>query len=114
MLGLYEERYRGFTVKHFHEQLPKRHHYKLGYTATRLALQRAGLDGRRRGAPHRKKRPRRPMIGMMLHQDASRFGWLPGDDRQNSAVSPCRFRQARSARIRGTLRKLKIMQMLRR
>ena len=43
MLGPYEERYRGFRVKHFHEQLPKRHHYKLGYTAPRLALQRAGL-----------------------------------------------------------------------
>src|SRR5205085_4314799 len=43
MLGLYEERYSGFTVKHFHEQLHKRHHYKLGYTVTRLALQGAGL-----------------------------------------------------------------------
>ena len=30
MLGLYRERYAGFTVKHFHEQLQKRHHYKLG------------------------------------------------------------------------------------
>ena len=30
MLGLYEERYRGFTVKHFHEQLPRRHRYNLG------------------------------------------------------------------------------------
>jgi hypothetical protein len=43
MLGLYEERYSGFTVKHFHEQLQKRHHYKLGYAVTRLALQGAGL-----------------------------------------------------------------------
>ena len=43
MLGLYEERYEGFTVKHFHEQLVKRHDYKLGYTVTRLALQGAGL-----------------------------------------------------------------------
>ncbi len=43
MLGLYEERYGGFTVKHFHEQLVKRHHYKLGYTVTRLSLQGAGL-----------------------------------------------------------------------
>jgi transposase len=43
----------GFTVKHFHEQLQKRHHYKLGYTVTRLALQggEAGA-GRRRGARH--------------------------------------------------------------
>src|SRR5437868_14271721 len=87
MLGLYEERYGGFTVKHFHEQLQKRHHYKLGYTVTRLALQGAGLvrPAPRRSA-HRKKRPRRPMVGMMLHQDASRFAWLPGDDRQYDLV----------------------------
>src|SRR5579859_1768177 len=87
MLGLYEERYAGFTVKHFHEQLQKRHDYKLGYTVTRLSLQWAGLV---RPAPkrsaHRKKRPRRPLVGMMLHQDASRFAWLPGDDRQYDLV----------------------------
>src|SRR4029077_21118165 len=40
---LYQERYRDFTVKHFHEQLQKRHNYQLGYTVTRLALQGAGL-----------------------------------------------------------------------
>ena len=87
MLGLYEERYAGFTVKHFHEQLQKRHHYKLGYTVTRLALQGAGLvrPAPRRSA-HRKKRPRRPLVGMMLHQDASRFAWLSGDDRQYDLV----------------------------
>jgi transposase len=83
MLGLYQERYPDFTVKHFHEQLVKRHGYKLGYTVTRLSLQGAGLV---RPAPkrsaHRKKRPRRAMVGMMLHQDASRFAWLPGDARQ--------------------------------
>ncbi len=87
MLGLYEERYGGFTVKHFHEQLHKRHGYKLGYTVTRLSLQSAGLV---RPAPkrsaHRKKRPRRPLVGMMLHQDASRFAWLPGEARQYDLV----------------------------
>jgi transposase len=69
MLGLYQERYTGFTVKHCHEQLRKRHNYKLGYTVTRLALHGAGLvrSAPRRSA-HRKKRPRRPMVGMMLHQ----------------------------------------------
>ncbi|MGC1450819.1 MAG: ISNCY family transposase [Candidatus Sulfotelmatobacter sp.] len=87
MLGLYEERYGGFTVKHFHEQLVKRHHYKLGYTVTRLSLQGAGLvkPAPRRSA-HRQKRPRRPMVGMMLHQDASRFAWRPGDERQYDLV----------------------------
>jgi transposase len=87
MLGLYEERYGGFTVKHFHEQLVKRHNYKLGYTVTRLSLHSAGLvkPAPRRSA-HRRKRPRRPLVGMMLHQDASRFAWLPGDARQYDLV----------------------------
>ena len=39
-----------------------------------------------RRSAHRKKRPRRPMPGMMLHQDASRFAWLPGDERQYDLV----------------------------
>jgi transposase len=79
MLGLYRELYRGFTVKHFHEQLGKRHNYTLGYTVTKLHLHRAGLvtPAKTRSA-HRKKRPRRPMVGMMLHQDASTHAWLPG------------------------------------
>jgi transposase len=78
MLGLYRELYRGFTVKHFHEQLSKRHNYTLGYTVTKLHLHRAGLvtPAKTRSA-HRKKRPRRPMVGMMLHQDASTHAWLP-------------------------------------
>lgn len=54
MLGLYEERYGGFTVKHFHEQLVKRHNDKLGYTVTRLVLHGAGLvkPAPRRSAPY--------------------------------------------------------------
>jgi transposase len=88
MLGLYRDVYRGFTVKHFHEQLGKRHNYTLGYTVTKLHLHRAGLvtPARSRSA-HRKKRPRRPMIGMMLHQDASTHAWLPGDDRRYDLVA---------------------------
>lgn len=79
MLGLYEASYGDFTVKHFHEQLVKRHDYKLGYTVTRLALHGAGLvrPAAKRSA-HRKKRARRPMAGMMLHQDGSRHEWLTG------------------------------------
>lgn len=79
MLGLYPAHYDGFTVKHFHEQMVKRHGYKLGYTVTKVHLQRAGLvrPAPRRSA-HRKKRPRRPMAGMMLHQDASTHAWLAG------------------------------------
>jgi transposase len=88
MLGLYGDLYRGFTVKHFHEQLGKRHGYRLGYTVTKLHLHRAGLvtPARSRSA-HRKKRPRRPMVGMLLHQDASTHAWLPGDDRRYDLVA---------------------------
>ena len=79
MLGLFRDKYADFTVKHFHEQMQKRHGYKLGYTVTKLNLHRAGLV---RPAPkrsaHRKKRPRRPMRGMMLHQDGSRHVWIEG------------------------------------
>ncbi len=87
MLGLYRETYGGFTVKHFHEQLLKRHGYKLGYTVTKVHLQRAGLVRRAvTRSAHRKKRPRRPMVGMMLHQDASPHAWLPGDARTYDLV----------------------------
>jgi transposase len=87
MLGLYRDIYRGFTVKHFHEQLVKRHNYVLGYTVTKLHLQREGLVQRAKTrSAHRKKRPRRPMAGMMLHQDASTHAWLPGDGRKYDLV----------------------------
>ncbi len=77
--ALYKEMYGDFTVKHFHEKLVRHHGYKLGYTVTRLALHRSGhtRPAPRRGA-HRRKRPRRPMAGMLVHQDASRHAWLAG------------------------------------
>jgi transposase len=78
VLTLYRERYRGFTAQHFHDKLCQHHGFRLGYTWTRLRLQAAGLIARapRRGA-HRKKRPRRPLRGMLLHQDGSPHRWLP-------------------------------------
>jgi transposase len=87
MLGLFRFHYSDFTVKHFHEQLVKRHNYKLGYTVTKTHLHRACLvqPAKKRSA-HRRKRPRRPMVGMMLHQDASTHAWLPGDLRDYDLV----------------------------
>ena len=38
---------------------------------------RPGTRAPRRGA-HRKKRPRKPLPGMMLHQDGSTHEWVPG------------------------------------
>jgi hypothetical protein len=53
----------------------------LGYTWTKLRLQAAGLikKAERRSA-HRKKRPRRPLAGMLLHQDGAPHRWLPALD----------------------------------
>jgi transposase len=79
MRALYQQDYPGFTIKHFHEKLEQRHNYQLGYTTTRLYLQKTGAvaPAPRRGA-HRRKRPRRPMRGMMLHQDGSKHAWFAG------------------------------------
>ena len=77
MHELYRERYSDFTVKHFHEQLVKRHNYKLCYTVTKASLQAAGLVAKaKRRSAHRKKRERRPLPGMLLFQDGSTHRWI--------------------------------------
>ena len=83
MLTLYRERYGGFTAQHFHDKLRQHPGFPWGYTWTKLRLQAAGLIAKapRRGA-HRKKRPRRPLCGMLLHQDGSPHRWLPALDAQ--------------------------------
>ena len=77
--ALYRTRYAGFTAKHFHEHLVKDHQFHWGYTWTKAFLHSKGFleTAKRRGA-HRRKRLRRPLPGMMLHQDGSRHEWLAG------------------------------------
>jgi len=79
MVTLYETRYNGWTVKHFHERWQQEHGGTRSYSWTKKTLQAAGHVTRapRRGA-HRKKRPRKPLPGMMLHQDGSPHEWVPG------------------------------------
>src|SRR5205823_5829659 len=79
MLDLYRDCYRGWNVTHFHEHLVRDHNFNWGYTWVKTQLHAAGLVERakRRGA-HRRKRPRKPCEGMMLHQDGSRAEWLAG------------------------------------
>jgi len=74
---LYRTRYQGFTARHFHEHLVRDHRFAWSYSWTRIFLQSRNLlaKAERRGA-HRRRRPRRPLPGMMLHQDASRHAWL--------------------------------------
>src|SRR6516165_8696275 len=112
MHELYRERYSDFTVKHFHEQLVKRHHYKLCYTVTKASLQAAGLvaKAKRRGA-HRKKRVRRSLPGMLLFQDGSTHRWIAGLGHDleslrfpSSSLPPWLPRSHRNARGRPDLR----------
>ncbi|MSP68537.1 MAG: ISNCY family transposase [Alphaproteobacteria bacterium] len=82
MRRLYVERYHDLTVKHFHEQMERRHGYQLCYTVTRLDLQAAGLvKPAVRRSCHRKKRVRRPVPGMLVFQDGSTHRWIPEPDR---------------------------------
>ena len=79
VLEQYRTRHTGWTVKHFHDHLRAHHGFAWSYTWTKTTLQRAGLVSKapRRGA-HRRRRPRKPCVGMMLHQDGSRHEWLAG------------------------------------
>ena len=77
VLGLYRDRYFDLNVRHFHEKLREQHGIGLSYTWVKAVLQGAGLvaRGRKRGV-HRKRRPRRPLPGMLLHIDGSRHRWF--------------------------------------
>ena len=80
VLALYRERYFDLNVRHFHEKLREQHGSGLSYTWVKLALQGAGLvKKRRQRGPHRQRRPRRPLPGMLLHIDGSRHRWFFDD-----------------------------------
>ncbi len=86
ILELYREKYFDLNVQHFHEKLVEEHQIGLSYTWVKLALQGAGLvaKGRKRGV-HRRRRPRRPLPGMLLHLDGSEHRWF-GDDRWHDLI----------------------------
>jgi transposase len=81
VLRLYREVYCDLNMRHFHEKLRDEHKVELSYTWVQQALQGAGLVAKRRKrGPHRRRRPRRPMAGMLLHIDGSEHRWLQGDE----------------------------------
>jgi transposase len=76
-LRLYREVYPDLNVRHFHEKLRDEHGIELSYTWVQQALQGAGLVAKRRKrGPHRRRRPRRPLPGMLLPIDGSKHRWL--------------------------------------
>jgi transposase len=81
VLELYQKKYFDLNVRHFQEKLREQESIELSYTWIYQALVGAGLVAkRRRRGPHRRRRARRPLPGMMLHIDGSKHRWL-NDDR---------------------------------
>ena len=79
VLALFDTRYFDFTAKHFFDKLVSEHGFERSYNWLRLTLQARGRMAKapRRGA-HRRRRPRRPLPGMLLHQDGSSHQWVAG------------------------------------
>jgi transposase len=87
VLHLYQESYGDFNVRHFHEKLREKHQLRLSYTWVKRALQSAGLvkKSRKRGV-HRRRRPRRPLPGLLLHLDGSSHAWFQDHRRYDLLV----------------------------
>lgn len=87
VLGLYRERYYDLNMRHFHEKLRDEHGIELSYTWVQKALQGAGLVGKRsKRGTHRRRRPRRPLPGMLLHIDGSKHCWFQNRQRYDLIV----------------------------
>ena len=77
VLSLYREQYYDLNVRHFREKLIEKHHIEWSYTWVKNILQGAGLvKSSRKRKPHRRRRPRRPLPGMLLHIDGSQHRWF--------------------------------------
>ena len=77
VIRLKKQKYPDFNVRHFYEFATEQHKVKASYSWTLKTLQQTGLvkKGKKRGT-YRRRRPRRPMRGMLLHLDGSTHAWL--------------------------------------
>jgi transposase len=77
VLALYRDKYPDCNVRHFQEKLKEVENIQLSYSWVKQALQGAGLVARKKKrGPHRRRRPRRPLPGMLLHIDGSKHRWF--------------------------------------
>jgi len=78
LADLYRDRHKDWNVSHFHDWYQKDGGTR-SYTWVKNTLQEKDLVKKapKRGK-HRKRRPRSPLPGMMLHQDGSTHEWVPG------------------------------------
>jgi hypothetical protein len=76
---LKREVYPDFSIQHFYEQATEKHGLELSYTWARVVLQEAGIVEKAAGrGKYRRRRERRPMVGMLVHLDASMHEWIAG------------------------------------
>src|SRR5215472_4885041 len=85
---LKREVYPDFSLRHFYEQVTERHGVKVSYNWLRLMLREAGVVEKEpaRGK-YRRQRERRPMVGMLVHLDASTHQWISGLPKQDLVVA---------------------------
>lgn len=78
--GHYRERYFDFSAKQSHEALTKAHpEFRYGYTWTKSVLYLRGcLKPTAKRGPHRMRRERSAMAGMLVFQDGSEHDWFYG------------------------------------
>ena len=75
---LYSSGFADWNVKHFHAWYCRDHGGTRSYSWVKSVLQEAKLVARSKArGKHRKKRERKPLPGMMVHQDASTHAWVP-------------------------------------
>ena len=84
---LRREEYAEFSIQHFYEFATEKHALKISYTWAKKVLQAAGLAEKSPGrGQYRRRRERRPMVGMLLHQDGSTHEWIDGLPKQDLIV----------------------------
>ena len=88
LIRLKRDVYPDFSLRHFYEHVTEKHQLKLSYNWLRLMLQAAGVVQREPGrGRYRRKRERRPLVGMLVHLDASTHEWIAGVPKQDLVVA---------------------------
>tara|TARA_B100000586_G_scaffold261503_1_gene228831 strand:- start:66 stop:1304 length:1239 start_codon:yes stop_codon:yes gene_type:complete len=82
ILTLKRDDYEDYNASHFYEEASIYDKYGVSYSWLRSQFNYHGTFkiGKKHKKKHRKKRERRPMVGMMIHQDGSTHKWFDGDD----------------------------------
>jgi transposase len=88
LIRLKRDIYPDFSLRHFYEQVTEKYSVRVSYNWLRLMLQDAGVVAREPGrGQYRRRRERRPMVGMLVHLDASTHEWIAGLPMQDLVIA---------------------------